>query len=322
MPSYLGNTEITGMHIGSTEINEAYLGEYLVYSKGPFVGLKLRPDSTTFNTTKRTAELKIQSSEDWTLTFDNGGNEGLVGTFSQSSGTAGKYTVVLSISFTDAPLLPFSVTASATIAGETITRVCSCDYVAVDYNSALHITGNKAFRFLTDYIPNTDTKIDIRVYPETGTDDTWYAILHSSDQDTFDGCVAIRTNAYNDCRPGCWGHQHTITGNIANRFHHMILENGKFTDNGTEYTWTPAPQQSGTTPLFVGAWFKRSGNITRSWLGYYGVIEIFEGNTLVRRYIPAEDVQNTPCYYETESGQYVYADNPGNDTITLTQFPE
>lgn len=69
---YLGNDEIFECYIGTDAITEAYLGEELVFSSGPFSGLKLSPREMTFRSTTAdtgtTAKLYVKSSEDWTLT--------------------------------------------------------------------------------------------------------------------------------------------------------------------------------------------------------------------------------------------------------------
>lgn len=70
----LGNDEIFECYIGSEAISEAYLGEDLVFSSGPFVGLKMSPKTMKFMdkaiNTGDTFNLSIKSSEDWTLTTD------------------------------------------------------------------------------------------------------------------------------------------------------------------------------------------------------------------------------------------------------------
>lgn len=70
----LGNDEILECYIGSDAITEAYLGEDLVFSSGPFQGLKLSPKELKFrNTTIATGDTKsfyVKSSEDWTISTD------------------------------------------------------------------------------------------------------------------------------------------------------------------------------------------------------------------------------------------------------------
>ena len=70
----LGLDEILECYIGADSIIEAYLGEDLVFSSGPFAGLKLSPKEISFRASVisagTTAKLYVKSSEPWTLTTD------------------------------------------------------------------------------------------------------------------------------------------------------------------------------------------------------------------------------------------------------------
>lgn len=68
-PFYLGNNEVTSAYLGNTALTEAYLGEHLVYSAGPFMGLKVNPKALAFNQYSLSALLKIKASEPWTMTL-------------------------------------------------------------------------------------------------------------------------------------------------------------------------------------------------------------------------------------------------------------
>lgn len=67
-PVYLGGFEITELYLDGNQINEAYLGDVLVYSSGPFVGLKAIPSSFTFYSESLAKTLKVKASESWTMT--------------------------------------------------------------------------------------------------------------------------------------------------------------------------------------------------------------------------------------------------------------
>ena len=68
VPMFLGSDEVSGMFLGADELQEMYLGTDLVYQSGPFEGLKLSPKTISFNSASLTASLKIESSEQWSLT--------------------------------------------------------------------------------------------------------------------------------------------------------------------------------------------------------------------------------------------------------------
>lgn len=65
---YLGNDEILEIYLGEDAISEAYLGDVLVFSTGPFEGLKAIPSSISFNSGSLVKTLKVKSSESWTMT--------------------------------------------------------------------------------------------------------------------------------------------------------------------------------------------------------------------------------------------------------------
>lgn len=67
-PFYLGGDEVGECYIGDGAVTEAYLGEDLVFSTGPFVGLKVSPKSLNFNENNLTASIKVKASESWTMT--------------------------------------------------------------------------------------------------------------------------------------------------------------------------------------------------------------------------------------------------------------
>lgn len=65
----LGNNEILECYVGTDAIIEGYLGTELVFSSGPFQGLKITPNRVAFTDVSLTASVKIKSSEAWTMTL-------------------------------------------------------------------------------------------------------------------------------------------------------------------------------------------------------------------------------------------------------------
>lgn len=70
-PLYLGADEITEIYLGADKISEAYLGTDLVYSAGPFIGLKTTPKALSFNPYLLSTTLKVKCSEQWSMTLPN-----------------------------------------------------------------------------------------------------------------------------------------------------------------------------------------------------------------------------------------------------------
>lgn len=87
---YLGNDEILEMYLGDDSISEAYLGEDLVFSTGPFMGLKLIPRSIGFNPYYLSGTTKVKSSEPWQITSNS-----LWITASPTTGDSGETIVTL-----------------------------------------------------------------------------------------------------------------------------------------------------------------------------------------------------------------------------------
>ena len=68
-PTYLGSEEVQGIFLGIDEVPEMYLGTDLVYQSGPFQGIKLSPRDISFNAASLSSQLKVKSSEAWSMTL-------------------------------------------------------------------------------------------------------------------------------------------------------------------------------------------------------------------------------------------------------------
>ena len=67
-PVYLGGDEVTEVFLGGDAVSEAYLGLDLVFASGPFVGMKVSPQHINFSDYSLTGQIKIKSSETWSIT--------------------------------------------------------------------------------------------------------------------------------------------------------------------------------------------------------------------------------------------------------------
>lgn len=118
---YLGDNQIptaNAIYLGDAGVNTIYLGEEIVYSSGPFVGLKASPNTLDFTNSNNTANMSIRSSEDWTITDDSGGWL----SYSTTTGSTGK-TVV-------------SVTASTT----QVDRTATITVTTANYSATIDVT--------------------------------------------------------------------------------------------------------------------------------------------------------------------------------------
>lgn len=64
----LGNDEIFECYVGTDAIIEGYLGDVLVFSSGPFEGLRVKPAELLFNPLFLTGSTTVKSSEYWEIT--------------------------------------------------------------------------------------------------------------------------------------------------------------------------------------------------------------------------------------------------------------
>ena len=127
-PFYLGGDEVTDCYVGGNAVVEAYLGEDLVYSSGPFQGLKISPKTFTFDANTLTASLKIKSSEDWTITTLPSWLSA-----SSASGTSGETIITLTATTQTASTADTIVVTTANF-----TASAECNYSIVTYVDYIH----------------------------------------------------------------------------------------------------------------------------------------------------------------------------------------
>ena len=153
---YLGDNNLLSntIFLGDNAVNTIYLGEEIIYSNGPFVGLKVSPQSLGLNNLFNTANIKIKSSENWTITDDSGGWL----SYSTTNGGTGK-TVV-------------SVTASTTQAERTATITVT----SANYSATVGVTDKpRLYQVPNDEIWYHQTG-NSPIYPFRGynQNDTWF----------------------------------------------------------------------------------------------------------------------------------------------------
>ena len=147
-PVYLGSSECTEIYLGASAVSEAYLGTVLVYSSGPFQGLKMKPSLLYFTPTTLSNDVTVKSSENWTLTAPSWI------TASTLTGGTGETTVTLT---TTAQTAATSGTVVVTTANYSAETTCSYnDYIRVPY---IHSTlmRNEANQYLYTSIYPTHT---------------------------------------------------------------------------------------------------------------------------------------------------------------------
>lgn len=139
-PLYLGVDEISEIYLGDHQISEAYLGEHLVYTSGPFTGIKLTPSTLKFNPITLERTLNVKSSEAWTITTPSWISA------SPTSGDTGKTVVTLTASAQTAAtsgtieVVSTNYSATTQVGFDVVEQVDYIHAQTMSDNSQLHIT--------------------------------------------------------------------------------------------------------------------------------------------------------------------------------------
>lgn len=132
---FVGTENVEGMMIGGQEVEAIYLGTEVVYSPGPFVGLKVRPSEISFaKESGLTKTLKVKSSEAWTLALPNDATWLSANTL---SGISGETIVTLS---TTEENTGDTRTAIITATTESFSATCTVNQNVVHYVSWIFTT--------------------------------------------------------------------------------------------------------------------------------------------------------------------------------------
>lgn len=148
-PLYLGENEVGELYLGENSITEAYLGEELVFSSGPFQGLKLIPKSISFNSGALTRSCKVKSSEPWNMTVP------AWVTANTLTGNSGETIVSLSIT-----ALTAATSGSIVVTTANYSESASVEYSIIEFVDYVHSSAMGR---------NADKFIDTLIYPTTAT---------------------------------------------------------------------------------------------------------------------------------------------------------
>lgn len=143
-PLYLGGNEITELFLGLDGINEAYLGDVLVFSSGPFMGLKVRPTEVSFNSSSLSGETTVKASEPWSIT-----SAPAWVTYSPSTGDSGETIVT------------FTTTALTAATTGTV------EFVSANYSASV-VTAYREVEFIEGVRSSTAPFWDLNNYLNTG----------------------------------------------------------------------------------------------------------------------------------------------------------
>lgn len=133
-PTYLGSEEVQGIFLGIDEVPEMYLGTDLVYQSGPFQGLKLYPNKISFNPESLSSELKVKSSEAWSMTLPAWLSA------SSTASTSGETVITLSATTQTASTSGTIVVTSANYSASTTASYT--DFTPVNYIHSQNMSNN------------------------------------------------------------------------------------------------------------------------------------------------------------------------------------
>lgn len=213
----LGNNEIYECYLGAAAITEAYLGDVLVFSNGPFEGLKASPKTVNFNAVSLTSSIKVKSSEAWTMTLPSWISADTL------TGDTGETIVSL------------TATTQASATADTISIVSANYNATVTVNFSMFNTLSYIYaRNHSAYIPanhidtgvanvSTATTIEIEYYGLGGNSDRMVGYQQGDAGCTTDS-ADFRVFGYQN---GTFDYmnQRYYTGSINSGYHHLEIGN-------------------------------------------------------------------------------------------------
>lgn len=303
-PVYLGGNEVTELYLGETAIAEAYLGENLVYSSGPFTGLKLTPSSLSFTSGSLSKTLKVKASESWTMTVpewitassltgDTGTTEIILTTTAQQAATAG------TISVTSA-----NYSASA-----------SCAYSTIRFVE--YLTTDAKCWFDTGIIPDFDTKIEVSLIPldwqsfdipEKG----FNGFVGAQNTDDGNSTFQIRNYSSNTRWAARVGNGASNVGPNYTRGtqYTLTLDKNNLNVDGTDYGTGASSMDTCNYTLFISA--INNGETSSSWQYHraaaatFYYVKVWKNDVLVGDFRPSLGENDAVCFYDEVSQTCIY----------------
>ncbi len=294
---FIGAENAESFFIGSQECELIYLGNEIVYQKGDFEGIQMKSAVVLGMDSGSTYNLKIKSSEPWTLSVDTAVTwlE-----FSQLTGDSGQTIVTIECNEENQTGSDRSTTITATTANYTAT--CVVKQVAIHYVPYIHRTT------LSSYV--NDSYIDTLITPTTAT--TFRVVGMGKGYGQGNTIVGYQDNDWADYRlfwhgwnggtlcfdfnndrieNGNWG------GAMNGRFIDVTCTNYSVSSGGTmiaQGTTQSSIDDPHTIKVDVGTWWLKSLQI---WEGqtlvFNGQAAIDEGNNIFGLY---DSVSNTWKY--------------------------
>lgn len=301
-PMYLGSDEISEMYLGVNDISEAYLGLNLVFSTGPFQGLKVRPSSLSFNPNSLTNSISIKSSESWSMTVPSWISASVL------TGDTGETIVSLTATTQTA-----DTTDSIIITSANYSASAECTYANVQYLTSIQTDG--ACWFDTGIIPDIDTRIEMVITPLANSGN-WNGFIGAQNNDDDNTTFQIRRNSSNNrwsVRVGNGKSQDNGPSYSTNQRYTLALDRNNFTVNGTAYSVGTSSMDTAANSLYIGAIHCNgfANDNYRASAAIFEEIKVYKNNVLVGDFKPAT-YNSAPCFFDEVTG--LYKENLGTGT--------
>lgn len=300
---FVGENNADAYYIGSEEVELIYLGSEVVYQKGEFVGIKMKSSVALGVESGNSYNLKIRSSEPWTLNVDTAVTWL---DFSQMTGATGDTVVVVSTNEQNQTGSDRTTTITATTANYSATCVVTQYYVDfVDYISTSALTSSPPNdRIDTGIIPTTATTFRVqgmyKGHSQGGVIVGYQTQWDNADYRMFWAGGDARPSIYYDFNDDRLGYfegllaPEKLVDITCNNY--SITFNGSVLGTGTTKTTIDEPH---SIMVDVGSWWVKS-------------LEIWEGNTKVFDG-HAGKIGNTVGLYDSITRQIIT--NPNLDIV-------
>ena len=294
-----------------------------------FYGMKLSPSSLTLNHSQIDTKLYVQCSEGYSLSVEGDIKDHILlpvgGGVADLTGAKTAFTVALKdINLTE------SKTGTITVKSATYSKTVPVAYYYTLYKEELEWIGNGEYidgDFLgnvmidTGYVPNINTNVKLKF--STSSQDNGRLIFGYYVGDLLDNTNQYWRffnnfrSYYFDC-PNDGNQRLRITDNKTNYGSPLEYKVGNMYLNNL----TTGESKIGT-PLTANTWehslcFFGCDTGNDKWYGDKGIkfyyLKIYEGENLVKDFIPVLDTNNKPCMYEKIGKTFHY--NTGEDEPT------
>lgn len=308
---FMGAENPEAFMIGSDEVEVIYFGSEIVYQKGDFSGLKMKDKVTMGKESGSTYDLKIKSSEAWTLSVETAATWL---NFSQLYGDSGE--TIVTIECNEENQTGSARTTTITATTNSFSATCDITQIDVHYVPYIHtdtLTANTNVYIDTGVFPTSATTMRVKYVGKNMTSSakyfgfSWFAEEDKYNTAPQNGYRMFYANGhiywdYNGSR--------VENGNVNPAqngvFYDYTLGNNYIYDNLTETTIGSGEIQNDpyqNIPIMA--------NISCIWLQS---IEIWDGQTLVfDGQAAVDDANNIIGLYDSVSNDWYY-----NSAVTMT----